>query len=83
MDVPKGTDQGDGSFGLCLLEDRVDQYWQSWLLSQIAGNIIPGRVMLCVRSLRITHNTQWHTGGDKLRKYAGLEGRSVATRTPL
>ena len=27
-------------------------------------------VMLCVRSLRISHNTQWHTGGDKLRKYA-------------
>ena len=50
------------ALGLCLLEDRVDQYWQSWLLSQIAGNIIPGRTdrSTCTvgrcRMLRITYS---------------------------
>ena len=52
------------ALGLCLLEDRVDQYWQldAWLQAKIAGNIIPGRTdrSTCTvgrcRMLRITYS---------------------------
>ena len=37
----------------------------------VLGCVPQPTVMLCVRSLRITHNTQWHTRGDKLQRYAG------------